>query len=116
LAIERKADGRLIGHCGLAPSPELDGVPQGLEIGWALSPDAWGSGFAVEAARAVLADGFSRPGVEEVYAYTGETNLRSRAVMQRLGMSRAADHDFDHPTLPADHPLKRHIVYIACRP
>ncbi|THD60431.1 GNAT family N-acetyltransferase [Phenylobacterium sp.] len=116
LAIERKADGRLIGHCGLASSPVVEDIPQGLEIGWALAPDAWGSGYAVEAARAVLADGFARPGVEEIFAYTGETNLRSQAVMQRLSMRRAADRDFDHPSLATDHPLRRHIVYVAKRP
>ena len=116
LAIERKADGRLIGHCGLAPSPAFEGVPQGLEIGWALSPDAWGSGFAVEAARAVIADGFARTDASEVLAFTGTTNLRSQAVMQRLGMTRMPERDFDHPLLAADHPLRRHIVYVARRP
>jgi RimJ/RimL family protein N-acetyltransferase len=116
LAVERRADGRLIGHCGLAPSPAFEGVPQGLEIGWSLSPDVWGAGYATEAARAVVADGFARPGVAEIFAYTGETNLRSQAVMRRLEMVRAADLDFDHPGLPADHLLKRHIVYVTPRP
>jgi RimJ/RimL family protein N-acetyltransferase len=116
LAIERKADGRLIGHCGLAPSPGMDAVPQGLEIGWALAPDAWGSGFAVEAARAVIADGFARTEAPEILAFTGTANLRSQAVMQRLGMIRMGARDFDHPSLAADHPLRRHIVYIAPRP
>ena len=117
LAIERKADGRLIGHCGLAPVARRRArpSPQGLEIGWALSPDAWGSGYAVEAARAVLADGFARPGVAEIFAYTGATNQRSQAVMQRLGMVRAAERDFDHPALAAGHPLRRHIVYVSAQ-
>jgi RimJ/RimL family protein N-acetyltransferase len=116
LAIERKADGRLIGHCGLANAPDTKPVPPGLEIGWALAPDAWGSGYAVEAARVVLADGFARTEAPEIVAYTGEANLRSQAVMQRLGMIRAADRDFDHPSLAHDHPLRRHIVYVAPRP
>jgi RimJ/RimL family protein N-acetyltransferase len=116
LAIERRSDGRMIGHCGLAPTPEGPAVPQGLEIGWALAPDAWGSGFAVEAARAVIADGFSRFDAPEILAFTGTTNLRSQAVMQRLGMIRMPERDFDHPLLAADHPLRRHIVYAARRP
>lgn len=116
LAIERKTDGRLIGHCGLAHSPETEPVPQGLEIGWALAPDAWGAGYAVEAARAVVADGFARTAAPEIWAFTGEANQRSQAVMQRLGMVRAAERDFDHPLLAADHPLRRHIVYVAPRP
>ncbi|HEX3367514.1 GNAT family N-acetyltransferase [Phenylobacterium sp.] len=116
LAVERKADDRLIGHCGLAPSPVAETVPQGLEIGWALAPEAWGSGFAVEAARAVIADGFARTEAPEILAFTGTANLRSQAVMQRLGMIRMAERDFDHPSLAADHPLHRHIVYVAPRP
>jgi len=116
LAIERKADARLIGHCGLAHAPDMKPVPEGLEIGWALAPDAWGSGYAVEAARAVIADGFARTEAPEILAFTGAANLRSQAVMQRLGMVRAADRDFDHPLLAADHPLRRHIVYVAPRP
>ena len=111
LAIERKSDGRLIGHCGLAHTPHTPPVPTGIEIGWALAPDAWGSGFAVEAARAVIADGFARDEVAEILAFTGATNLRSRAVMQRLAMLRMADRDFDHPALAPDHPHRRHVVY-----
>jgi RimJ/RimL family protein N-acetyltransferase len=116
LAIERRSDGRMIGHCGLATTPEGPSVPQGLEIGWALAPDAWGSGFAVEAARAVIADGFARFDPPEVLAFTGTTNLRSQAVMQRLGMVRMAERDFDHPLLADGHPLRRHIVFAAPRP
>lgn len=116
LAIERKADGRMIGHCGLAPTPADKPMPQGLEIGWALAPEAWGFGFAVEAARAVIADGFARTDAPEILAFTGTSNLRSQGVMQRLGMIRMAERDFDHPLLALDHPLRRHIVYAARRP
>ncbi len=115
LAIERKSDGRLIGHCGLAHTPDTPPVPVGIEIGWALAPDAWGAGYAVEAARAVIADGFARD-IAEILAFTGATNLRSQAVMRRLGMVPAAARDFDHPALAADHPLRRHLVYVALRP
>jgi RimJ/RimL family protein N-acetyltransferase len=116
LAVERRSDGRMIGHCGLASTPEGPGVPQGLEIGWALAPDAQGSGYATEAARAVIADGFSRFDAPEILAFTGTMNLRSQAVMQRLGMTRMPKRDFDHPLLAKDHPLRRHIVYSASRP
>ena len=113
LAIERKSDGRLIGHCGLAKTPDTKPLPIGIEIGWALAQDAWGAGYAAEAAHAVIADGFVRHDLPEILAFTGSTNLRSQAVMQRVGMVRAADQDFDHPALLADHPLRRHIVYVA---
>lgn len=116
LAIERKSDRRLIGHCGLAFAPDIEEVRGGLEIGWALAPDVWGLGYAVEAAKAVIADGFARQAATEILAFTATTNLRSQAVMQRLDMIRMAERDFDHPALAADHPLRRHIVYAAPRP
>jgi RimJ/RimL family protein N-acetyltransferase len=116
LAIERKADGCMIGHCGLANAPDTKPVPPGIEIGWALAPEVWGAGYASEAAHAVMADGFARHGLAEILAFTGATNHRSQAVMQRLGMIRTPDRDFDHPALPPHHPLRRHIVYVALRP
>jgi RimJ/RimL family protein N-acetyltransferase len=116
LAIERKSDGLLIGHCGLAPTPADQDMPQGLEIGWALSPEAWGGGYATEAARAIVDDGFASHGASEILAFTGTANLRSQAVMQRLGMTRMPERDFDHPLLAHDHPLRRHVVYAAVRP
>ena len=115
LAVERKSDGQMIGHCGLAHTPDTPPVPAGVEIGWALAPDAWGFGFAVEAARGVIADGFARDEVSEILAFTGATNLRSQAVMQRLAMARMRERDFDHPALAPDHPLRRHVVYAVRR-
>lgn len=115
MAVERKADRRLIGHCGLARTAGPP-MPSGLEIGWALVPDAWGEGYASEAARAVIGEGFARHGVSEIFAFTGTRNLRSQAVMGRLGMRRAAELDFDHPLLADGHPLKRHLVFVLERP
>lgn len=115
-AMERRADGRLIGYCGLMPiHPDLpfDG---GFEVGWSLEQDAWGQGYTTEAARAVFADGFTRLDLPEILAFTGTTNLRSQAVMLRLGMTRTPEQDFNHPNLAADHALRRHIVFVAKRP
>lgn len=116
MALVRRADGRLIGHCGLAAVPEHSAMPAGLEIGWALIPDSWGKGYASEAARAAIADGFARWDIPEILAFTGETNHRSQAVMRRLGMARDPGRDFDHPLLGDDHPLKRHLVFAIGRP
>lgn len=116
LAVERKADGRLIGHCGLAQAPDTKPVPDGVEIGWALAPDAWGFGYAAEAARAGLADGFARHALSEIIAFTAESNLRSQAVMRRIGMTPDPSRDFDHPKLAPDHPLRRHVTFVARRP
>jgi len=116
MAMERRADGAFLGYCGLMPCGDTPPTPLGFEVGWSLARPAWGEGYATEAARAVFADGFARLGLAEILAFTGEKNLRSQAVMRRLAMTRTPDRDFDHPTLADDHPLKRHIVFVAPRP
>jgi RimJ/RimL family protein N-acetyltransferase len=80
-----------------------------IEIGWRLSPEAWGRGIATRAARLALADLFGRCGLPSVVAFTAVANAPSRRVMERLGMVREAD--FDHPALTAGHPLQRHVLY-----
>ena len=82
-----------------------------IEIGWRLARDAWGRGYATEAARAALDFAFREIGADEVVAFTAEANARSRAVMERLGMQRDRNDDFDHPDLPEGHPLRRHVLY-----
>jgi RimJ/RimL family protein N-acetyltransferase len=82
-----------------------------VEIGWRLAFAHWGKGYATEAARAALAFGFERTGLDEIVSFTAATNARSRAVMERLGMRRDPADDFDHPNLPEDHPLRRHVLY-----
>lgn len=113
-ALERRQDGRLIGSVGLAPvHPSLPF--QGFEIGWRLAADAWGAGYASEAAEAAAMDAFTRCGLEEVFSFTAEANLRSQAVMARIGFQRDPGHDFDNPLLPVGHRLLRHLVYIRRR-
>lgn len=112
---ERKADGRFAGMAGL--SPVLDGPLAGrVEIGWSLPRGLWGQGYASEAARAWLAHGFGEMGLEEIVAFTATSNLPSRRVMERIGMQRRADLDFDHPSLPDGHALRAHVVYAIRRP
>lgn len=109
-ALERLEDGRLIGFTGIIRG--RDGPVEGkLEIGWRLASGCWGRGYASEAARAAL--GWSkanRPG-EDVYAITSITNVRSRAVMERLGMIYEPALDFDHPRVPEESRLRRHVTY-----
>lgn len=76
----------------------------------------WGRGYAQEAARAALDDGFFRLGLDHIVAYTVPANQRSWRVMERLGMSRDPADDFDHPHYPAGHKLSRHVLYRARRP
>ncbi len=110
MALERKADGAFLGFVGVKPtSPDL-GFGGAPEIGWRLARNAWGRGYASEAARAALACAFRR-GAARVVSFTATTNLRSQAVMARIGLRPTPELDFDHPELPPGHRLERHVVY-----
>jgi ribosomal-protein-alanine N-acetyltransferase len=82
-----------------------------VEIGWRLAFEHWGRGYATEAARLALGHAFGALAIPEVVSFTSVTNQRSRAVMERLGMHRDPADDFNHPTLPEGHPLRRHVLY-----
>jgi RimJ/RimL family protein N-acetyltransferase len=82
-----------------------------VEIGWRLGAEHWGNGYATEGARAVLAFGFEELGLQEIVAFTVPGNLRSRRVMEKLGMIYKTEEDFEHPSLPEGHPLRRHVLY-----
>jgi RimJ/RimL family protein N-acetyltransferase len=84
-----------------------------VEAAWRLARPYWGKGYAHEAARAAIEDGFGRLGLDEIVAFTVPANRASRRVMEKLGMSRnpAEDFDFDHPRLPPGHALRRHVLY-----
>ena len=115
--LELRGTAEPIGFCGLS-YPNLPGVfPEGtVEIGWRLARRFWGSGYASEAARALLDLAFTRKGFAEVVSFAVAANERSTAVMRRLGMRPAPERDFDHPRVPDSHPhLKRHVVYVIIR-
>jgi RimJ/RimL family protein N-acetyltransferase len=82
-----------------------------VEVGWRLAFKHWGHGYATEAARLSLGYAFGPLALSEVVSFTSVMNRRSRAVMERLGMRRDPADDFDHPKLPEDHPLRRHVLY-----
>ena len=113
-AIERKADAALLGVAGVRLAP-FAGRPSStcFEIAWRLARFAWGGGYMTEAAGAALQDSLTRQGVDEVLAWTATTNLRSQAVMQRIGMLRDPARDFDQTALPEGDPLRPHVVYSA---
>lgn len=92
-AIERR-DGDFLGYAGLMPAGPDHPIGAHIDIGWRLARNAWGCGYATEAARAVLLDAFTRLGLTEVLSYTAADNLRSQAVMARLGLQRDPSRDF----------------------
>ncbi len=113
-ALERQGDARLVGWCGIirGNAGPVDGK---AEIGWRLARDCWGAGYATEAARGALDWAFGHLADERVWAITWRGNVRSQAVMERLGMRRHADLDFDHPKLAEGDPLRPHVTYSIAR-
>jgi ribosomal-protein-alanine N-acetyltransferase len=115
-AVEVLDAGTFIGFTGLSVPGFQTSFTPCVEVGWRLARHAWGHGYAPEAARAALADGFGRLALDEVVSFTTTTNLSSQRVMQKLGMTRDPDDDFDHPNVPEGHPLRRHVLYRLARP
>jgi RimJ/RimL family protein N-acetyltransferase len=110
-AVEVAGVAPFIGIVGLAIPGFTAHFTPCIEVGWRLAYDYWGKGYASEAARAALDDGFGRLGCDEIVSFTVPHNVRSRAVMDRLGMRRDPTDDFDHPSLAEGHPLRRHVLY-----
>jgi RimJ/RimL family protein N-acetyltransferase len=115
-AVEVVGEAPFAGFVGLHHAAFPAHFTPAVEIGWRLARPHWGRGYATEGARAALADGFDRLGLAEVVSLTVPANTRSRAVMERLGMTRDEADDFDHPSLPEGHPLRRHVLYRLSRP
>lgn len=114
-AAELREDGAFLGYIGLSvPAFEAPFMPA-IEIGWRLSADYWGRGFATEGARAVVRYAFAELGLPSLVSFTVPENLRSRRVMEKLGMTHDPCDDFDHPRLPEGHPLRRHVLYRLAR-
>jgi RimJ/RimL family protein N-acetyltransferase len=110
-AVEVPGVAPFIGFVGLAvPRFQAHFTPC-VEVGWRLAAEHWGQGYATEAARAALRFGFDSLKLDEIVSYTVPENRRSRRVMERLGMQRDTQGDFDHPGLPEGHRLRRHVLY-----
>jgi RimJ/RimL family protein N-acetyltransferase len=108
-AVERKDNQQFIGFTGICePGFDAHFTPC-IEVGWRLSKENWGHGFATEAALACLDFGFDKLSLKEIYSFTSIHNYRSEKVMQRIGMEKAGE--FDHPLIADGHWLKKHVVY-----
>lgn len=115
--VERKSDGALLGFCGLKVA-NVPGTPVHgeIEVGWRLREEAWGQGYAKEAAEAAIEWGWANLDVARIVSFTIPDNRASWSLMERLGMARRADLDFAHPQFSEDHPLSGHITYAIERP
>jgi RimJ/RimL family protein N-acetyltransferase len=110
-AIEVRDLSEFIGFVGLAiPRLEAHFTPC-VEIGWRLAHSHWNRGYASEAAQRALQYAFRELKLDQIVSFTVPENRRSRAVMEKLGLSHCASEDFDHPGLPDGHRLKRHVLY-----
>lgn len=107
-AVEVRESGEFAGYVGLWP-PSWQ--PALTEVGWRLAKRHWGCGYATEAASAAVQDGFDRLGLDEIVSFTATTNVRSQRVMEKIGMTRDEGGDFDHPNVPADSPIRPHVLY-----
>jgi len=110
-AVELRRDHSFIGFVGLfTPSFKTAFTPC-IEIGWRLSAGHWGHGLATEGARSIVRYALETKSIERLISFTVPNNLRSRRVMEKLGMTCNPREDFDHPNLPDGHPLRRHVLY-----
>jgi RimJ/RimL family protein N-acetyltransferase len=110
-AVELPDEMTFAGFIGLSiPAFDAPFMPA-VEVGWRLAFDCWGRGLATEGARAVVSYGFEELGLDSVVSFTVPENLRSRRVMEKIGMTHDPRDDFDHPRLQDGHPLRRHVLY-----
>ena len=105
------ATGTFAGFIGLLRAEFDARFTPAVEIGWRLAPEFWGQGLAPEGARAALASGFGELGLSEIVSFTALANAPSIRVMEKIGMLRDLQGDFDHPALADDDTLRAHVLY-----
>jgi RimJ/RimL family protein N-acetyltransferase len=110
-AAELRQDHSFIGFIGLAVPRFRAVFTPCVEIGWRLSAEHWGQGLATEGAREIVRFAFGQLRLEDLVSFTVPSNWRSRRVMEKLGMTHNPADDFDHPNLPEEHALRRHVLY-----
>ena len=110
-AVEEISTGEFIGFAGLLHQTFEAPFTPAFEVGYRLARHAWGHGYATEAAREAVRFGFEQAGLLEIVSMTAVGNVRSRAVMHKLGMTHDFGDDFDHPRVPDGHALKRHVLH-----
>ena len=110
-AVEVRDTRSFVGFTGLARQTFEAPFNPSVEVGWRLAREAWGHGFATEAARVVLAFAFDEVGLDEIVSITTTGNVLSQSVMRRLGMTRDPADDFEQMHLPVGHPLRPAVLH-----
>ena len=110
-AVEVADDATFIGFIGLHDVPDYLSIAPAVEVGWRLARPYWGRGLATEGATEALRFGFELVDLEEIVSFTSVVNVRSRRVMEHLGMSHDAADDFDHPRVAGGNRLRPHVLY-----
>jgi RimJ/RimL family protein N-acetyltransferase len=115
-AVELPGREAFIGLVGLVHARADMPLAPCVEVAWRIASPHWGQGYATEAARASVEFGFHHHHLDEILAWTSRDNHASQRVMEKLGMRRDPDADFDHPRLPLGDRLRRHLVWRLTRP
>jgi RimJ/RimL family protein N-acetyltransferase len=110
-AIEIPGIAPFVGFTGLTVVPYEAHFTPAIEVAWRLSPEYWRKGLVAEAATTALNVGFRSLEFQEIMANAAINNSASIRVMERLGMNRNPDDDFDHPLKPPQDPLRRQVLF-----
>lgn len=110
-ALHLKESDAFVGWCGLMRVPFSAHFTPAVEIGWRLNKIFWGKGLASEAAKSILRFGFLDLGLSKIVSFTAELNQPFIRVMQKIWMKCNPEDTFNHPKLPSNHPLQKHIIY-----
>lgn len=108
-AVDKLSTGSFIGFTGFMIPAFTSFFTPCIEIGWRFHKEEWTKGYATEVATACLEYGFNVLQFNRVYSFTSVKNVRSEKVMQKIGMRKAGE--FNHPAIPAGHPLCQHVLY-----
>ncbi|UYY58946.1 GNAT family N-acetyltransferase [Sphingomonas sp. S2-65] len=109
-------DGAVAGLCGLKPGAPNTPIQGETEIGWLFDLPFWGKGLATEAARASLEWGWANTPAPRVVAITAAGHIKSQQVMDRLGMHRLVDGDFNHPLFAEEDAMRATVTFAIHRP
>ncbi|MDO7842986.1 GNAT family N-acetyltransferase [Sphingomonas immobilis] len=114
--VERRSDGAMIGFCGLKRGESHLAIHGELEAGWTVASPFWGQGYAYEAMAAMLDWGWANTADARIVAITSARNVKSQRLMEKLGMARLPDGDYESASYPPGDPLRASVTFAISRP